>query len=397
MKRTAFSGNGCCRTGRFAAAALVFAAIVASSLAGMPSAARPIGVFDSGTGGLTVLERLLASDAFDNATGEQRPDGKPDFSSESFVYFGDQANMPYGMYDAEGKADFLRELVVRDARFMLDPARHPPAKIIVIACNTATAYGLDAAAETARPEDVKVIGVVNAGVAAAMDALDAKRGMPPFAVAVMATPGTIASGVYERTIRAELAARGIEGCETVNRGGVGLAEAVENDEPGVDECARTNFVAMIESYRARGGKAPVRAVILGCTHYPFVLPAFKRALASIRADEKYAGLLADDVVFVDPAVYTAIQCYRTLKRDGMLGEEGPGSGRVSAFISVGRNGPLSHAEKYGRPTGLTDIGTDIVPMDGRTMSADAAKRLASLLPESFSRIFKEGRNGKDDE
>lgn len=349
---------------------------------------RPIGVFDSGTGGLTVLEKLLASDAFDNCTGEQCPDGKPDFSAENFVYFGDQANMPYGMYDAEGKADFLHELVVRDAMFMLDGKSHEPAKIIVIACNTATAYGLDAATDVASPAGVKVIGVVNAGVAATIDALGAKKGMAPFAVGVMATPGTIASGVYERTLRAEFAARGITGYEIVNRGGIGLAEAVENDEPTMNDCARTNFMALVESYRASGRGAPLRAFILGCTHYPFVLPVLKSTLESLRKDSVYRMIISEDAVFVDPAVYTAIQCYRALKGDGILNGGEPEGRHVKAFVSVGRNGPLSHAEKYGRQTGMKDIGTDIVPMTGKTMSSESAKRLAALVPNSFRHIFK---------
>ena len=364
-------------------------AVLSASLVCEAGSNRPIGVFDSGTGGLTVLEKLLASDAFDNCTGEQCPDGKPDFSAENFVYFGDQANMPYGMYDAEGKADFLRELVVRDAKFMLDAKSHEPAKIIVIACNTATAYGLDAATDAARPAGVKVIGVVNAGVAATMDALGAKKGMAPFAVGVMATPGTIASGVYERTLRAELDARGITGYEIINRGGIGLAEAVENDEPTVNDCARTNFIALVESYRARGCSAPLRAFILGCTHYPFVLPVLKATLESLRADARYRMIIADDAVFVDPAVYTAIQCYRSLKGDEILNEGKSEDRHVRAFVSVGRNGPLSHAEKYGRQTGMEDIGTDIVPMTRETMSAESAKRLSALVPNSFKQIFRQ--------
>ena len=347
----------------------------------------PIGVFDSGTGGLTVLEKLLAADAFDNVTGEQVADGKPDFTAENFVYFGDQANMPYGVYDAEGKADFLRELVVRDTKFVMGSDGHKPSKIVVIACNTATAYGLKAATDTAAPKGVKVIGVVNAGVAATMDALDVKKGMAPFAVGVIATPGTIASGVYDRTLRAELNARGITGYEIENRGGIGLAEAVENDEPGMKDCARTNFVALVEGYRARGGKVPMRAVILGCTHYPFVLSVFKETLQTLRADPKYRGLIADDLVFVDPAVYTAIQCFRSLKKDGILNSKGASSPRVKAFMSVGRYGPLSHAVKYGRSVGQQDIGTVIVPMTDKTMSADAVKRLRALLPESAKEIF----------
>ena len=356
----------------------------------------PIGVFDSGTGGLTVLEKLLAADAFDNVTGEQVSDGKPDFTAEDFVYFGDQANMPYGIYDAEGKADFLRELVVRDTKFVMGHDRHEPSKIVVIACNTATAYGLEAATAEAKPKGVKVIGVVNAGVAATMDALNVKKGIAPFAVGVIATPGTIASGVYERTLRAELAARDVTGCEIVNRGGIGLAEAVENDEPGMKDCARTNFVALVEAHRASGGKVPLRAVILGCTHYPFVLSVFKESLASLRADPKYKGLIADDLVFVDPAVYTAIQCFRALKKDGLLRSAkvsrcesvSPSSPqRVKAFMSVGRYGPLSHAIKYGRSVGQSDIGTVIVPMTRDTMSGDAVKRLSMLLPLSAKEIF----------
>ena len=81
--------------GLVCAAAAVTVSVVFSS-------DRPVGVFDSGTGGLTVLEKLLTVDEFDNATGERRSDGRPDLASENFVYFGDQANMPYGLYGAKG-------------------------------------------------------------------------------------------------------------------------------------------------------------------------------------------------------------------------------------------------------------------------------------------------------
>lgn len=372
--------------------AIVLLAVVCCGLlpATEPASSRPVGVFDSGTGGLTVLERLLTADVFDNRTAERRPDGIPDFTAERFVYLGDQANMPYGLYPAEGKADFLRELVLRDTRFVLGRDGHGPSKIVVIACNTATAYGLEAATAEAGAVGVKVIGVVNAGVAATIDALNVKEGMAPFAVGVLATPGTIASGVYDRTLRAELRARGLtNGFEIVNRGGVGLAEAVENDEPDMNECARTNFIAMVEMHRAGGGRAPIRAVIMGCTHYPFVLNAFRSALAELRRDPKYCGLLADDIVFVDPAIYTAIQCFETLERDGMLNRTPPEENRVKSFISVGRNGPLTHAEKYGRNVGDADIGTKIVPMTRSTMSADAISRLGRLLPVSTRQIFRQ--------
>jgi glutamate racemase len=211
--------------------------------------------------------------------------------------------------------------------------------------------------------------------------------MPRFAVAVIATPGTIASGVYERTLRAELKKRNVDCCEIVNRGGIGLAEAVENDERGVNDCARTNFIAMVESHRVNGGKAPIKAVILGCTHYPFVLSEFKKAAADLRKDGRYSSLIAEDLIFIDPAVYTAIQCYTTLKNDNLLNNGKNRRKKVEAFISVGRDGPLSMEVKYGRALGLKDIGTVIVPMTEKTMSKESVKRLNELLPFSGKEIF----------
>ena len=192
--------------------------IVALACVGAWADEAPIGVFDSGLGGLTVLERLLDVDQVDNATGLYGPDGVPDLARERFVYLGDQANMPYGDYAAEGKSDYLRELILKDAKFLLATNYYhtaeervpsgckPRAKIIVIACNTATAWGLDDVRKylASIGDNTKVVGVIEAGVRAALDQIGARPGSPPFAVGVMATPGTIASGAYERTIRAEL-------------------------------------------------------------------------------------------------------------------------------------------------------------------------------------------------
>ena len=177
----------------------------------------PIGVFDSGTGGLTVQEKLLTLDEFDNITGKQSPDGIPDFAGENFVYLADDANMPYGDYDAAGKSDYLRELVVKDALFLLGDSyynlaldenpdgRKDQVKIIVIACNTATAYGLGDIEKLLQRSGtgVKVIGVINAGVRATLADMDPAKN---YAVGVMATPGTISSGAYARTFK-EIAAQ----------------------------------------------------------------------------------------------------------------------------------------------------------------------------------------------
>ena len=363
------------------ACALVLWSFGEAASAPLQLANSPIGVFDSGIGGLSVLELLLTVDRVDNATGQAGADGLPDLAAEDFVYFGDQANMPYGRYDAAGKAEFLRELVVRDAKFVLGDEGHAPSKIVVIACNTATAYGLERLQEMPRPHDAKVIGVVNAGVAATLDALAGEKS--PYAIAVMATPGTISSGVYERTIRAELKRRGVTTpVEVANRGGAGLAEAVENREPTMRDCARTNLVAMIAEYRARGGRAPIKAMILGCTHYPYVLDVFRETIATLKATPEYGPLLADDLRFVDPAVYTAIACYRALAADGLLKPaNAPRAGRrVNAFISVGKDGPLPDAVKYGRACGLEDIGTKVVPLAKDVITKDVAEGIVRTFP-----------------
>lgn len=115
----------------------------------------PVGIFDSGTGGLTVLDSILKLDQFNNKTFQRGADGIPDFIREYFVYLGDKANMPYGRYDSEGKSDFLKELILKDVQFLLGHKYYDfpsdtrprtgkePVKVIVIACNTATAFGFD--------------------------------------------------------------------------------------------------------------------------------------------------------------------------------------------------------------------------------------------------------------
>ena len=84
------------------------------------SGTLPIGMFDSGTGGLTVLNAFVNLDIHDNSNKEPIPggDGNPDFRTEQFIYFGDQANMPYGHYAEVNKTGFLKELILRDALFL---------------------------------------------------------------------------------------------------------------------------------------------------------------------------------------------------------------------------------------------------------------------------------------
>ncbi len=433
----------------------------------------PIGIFDSGTGGLTVLEKLLSLDRFDNITGQEGRDSILDFAGEHFVYLADQANMPYGNYAAEGNSEYLQELVLKDVLFLMDDdffcnaieesttGRKARAKIIVVACNTATAYGLDLIESLLDQTGtgVKVIGVINAGSRAALDELAVKEGDAPFAIGVLATPGTIATGAYERTLREEIVRRGITTpIEIVSQGGYGFAEAVDSDpdyvnpllfaprssyrgpalgeadgsirqellkaynfdfsdnkmlarrSPGggyaslqlnsADNYARFSIVSLLERYRESGKSAPIRAIILGCTHYPFYLETLKQCLNELRDYREdgrypYRDLIADEVTFIDPAVYTAIECYQTLRADGNLAYRISPT-KVEAYISVPSNlledtcltqeGFLTHAYKYGRPIGTEDQTTKQVPFSLSNLDENNLKRIEELLPYSYALI-----------
>jgi len=317
-----------------------------------PLKTLPIGVFDSGIGGLTVLEAILTLDAFDNDTLRPGPDGRPDFQHERFVYLGDQANMPYGNYPAVGKEDFLRELILKDAVFLLgrrfwNSARareptfdKPPVKAIVIACNTATAYGLQdiRTAVAAWNVPVIVVGVVEAGAREVSEAISSAEDRRT--VAVLATVGTCRSMAYPRAIARAAGLAGKLVPLVIQQGSLGLAGAIEGDpafvraasdhfptsdaarpvkylgpspesrtapldvgrseiygfdphgvigDPAQPRSFRLNSVAnyvrydvttLVEDYRRSGGTEPIDTLVLGCTHFPLIrdeiLAAFRR-------------------------------------------------------------------------------------------------------------------------
>ncbi|MBR4652572.1 MAG: aspartate/glutamate racemase family protein [Kiritimatiellae bacterium] len=361
----------------------------------------PIGVFDSGLGGFTVLESLLDTDLYDNVTGRPEADGRPDLACERFVYLGDQANMPYGDYAAAGKSDLLRRLIVDDAEFLLATNCHrsvadraptaakPRAKIIVIACNTATAWGLADVRRRAAGEGVKVVGVIEAGVRATLDMLEAGPASRPFAIGVLATPGTIASGAYARTIRQELKARGVTAeVPVVDQGCAGLADAVEAGSPAADAIARSNLCALVEHHRVSGSSVPLRAVILGCTHYPFVLATLNRTVAELRSRGES---LPPDFRFVDPARYTAAECFRLLRESGRLSTSSVPGGSM-AFLSVANpdlpsscltpDGALTREFKYGRAADFREVVTRPVPFTRAAFGDAVFANIARLLPRT---------------
>jgi glutamate racemase len=197
----------------------------------------PIAVFDSGVGGLTVLHECLVS-----------------LPEEDFVYLGDDARFPYGARTAEQ----LREHVEQVSRFLLSRG----AKLLVIACNSATSAGLEAAREVAEAEGVEVVAVIEpeAEIAAAVT----ETGN----VGVLATPATVRSGAYRSALAAQHRALTITEVEAPD-----LAAVIQRGFPFSDA-----VVEMVRAYCAPLKRAEVDTVVLGCTHYPLVRPMLQRTL-----------------------------------------------------------------------------------------------------------------------
>ena len=231
----------------------------------MSSADAPIGVFDSGIGGLTVVRELR----------RQLP-------AEDILYFGDTARVPYGPKSPETVRRYSREI----AAFLL--ARG--VKAVVVACNTATAHALPAL-EAELP--VPVVGVVTPGARAAVRSSAHGRG----GIGVIGTAGTVRSGAYERAIaaldpRANVTARA---CPLF----------VPFVEEGWTTHPATRLVA--EEYLAPFRAAAVDTLVLGCTHYPLLKPVIAEVVgpgtrlidsahetaAETRAVLEHAGIAAD--------------------------------------------------------------------------------------------------------
>lgn len=209
----------------------------------------PLGVFDSGLGGLTVVHALSLA-----------------LPNEHIVYLGDTARVPYGTRSAE--------TVVRYARGCAKVLLGRGVKAIVIACNTVSAVALD----ILRAElDLPVIGVVEPGARAAVEAAEreaAARGVP-VKIGVLGTQGTIASGAYPRAV-SQLSTR----IEVIGQAAPLLVPLVEEGwvEGQVPELAVRRY---LEPLIERGAGV----IVLGCTHYPLLAPVIARVAREIAGRE----------------------------------------------------------------------------------------------------------------
>lgn len=229
--------------------------------------ALPIGVFDSGVGGLTVLEAL-----------RQRLPG------EDLLYLGDTARLPYGAKSPETVARYARQA----ARALVAHG----VKMLVVACNTASALALDALRHEF--DHITVIGVIGPGAAAACTASRNGR------IAVIATESTVRGGAYPRAIHALRPQAEVvsQPCPLF----VALAEEGWTDDPIAEAVARRYLTPLFE---ASPDHRRADTLVLGCTHFPVLRPVIER-------------VVGPDVVVVDSAATTAARVEQALGGLGLL-------------------------------------------------------------------------------
>lgn len=222
----------------------------------------PIGIFDSGVGGLSVLRAIRA----------QMPE-------ESVLYFGDQGHIPYGPRPMEQIKIFSEAIT----RFLLER----DAKIIVVACNTASAAALRHLRETL--PDVQFVGMEPAVKPAAEQTATGKVG-------VLATPATFQGALYASVVE-----RFANGVELFQNTCPGLVQEIEQGNLNGAETRRILNEALLPMLEKK-----IDTVVLGCTHYPFVIPLIQEIVGD-----------AKRVRVIDPAPAVARQVKRLLEAGGM--------------------------------------------------------------------------------
>ncbi|MCR4588804.1 MAG: glutamate racemase [Lachnospiraceae bacterium] len=238
----------------------------------------PIGVFDSGVGGLTVVREII----------RQIP-------NESLLYFGDTARVPYGTKSKDTVLRYTRQIV----RFL----ESQKVKAIVVACNTVSAVALD---EIEKEVNVPIIGVVKPGVKAASQAT--RNGK----IGVIATKATIESNIYATYLK-----KIDPNAEVLGKACPLFVPLVENgllEDPVTDEIAARYLSELMD----RG----IDTLVLGCTHYPLIRSTIARTVG-------------EGVTLVNPAYETALELKALLSQYGIESKERPrlGSNKHRFYVS----------------------------------------------------------------
>jgi glutamate racemase len=246
----------------------------------MPGDPRPIGVFDSGMGGLTVLRALVAK-----------------LPGERFVYLGDTARLPYGTKSAET----VQAYALQATRLLLDQG----VKMLVIACNTASAVALYLLQEAWAP--IPVIDVIEPGARAGVAATRNRR------IAVIATEGTVKGGAYARAIQRLMS--GIEVVQQPCQVFVALAEEGWTRSPATLAAARHYLGPLFE------GPAAPDTLVLGCTHFPVLAETIRETIG-------------ETVALVDSAETTAEAVAEALAKAALGSGTQPGGDRAVRIFAT---------------------------------------------------------------
>lgn len=231
----------------------------------MNNCKRPIGIFDSGVGGLTVLKEIFMA-----------------LPSENTIYLGDTARVPYGIRSPETVTRYSFE----NTRFLSSK----DIKILVIACNTASSVSLDA---VRTHFSVPVVGVIEPGAKAAVAASAKKK------IGVIGTEATVRSGSYTRAIKK------IDSSAEVFSMPCPLF--VPLVEEGWTEGSITEMIA--EKYLADIKQKDIDTLVLGCTHYPLLKPVLSQ-------------VMGDAVTLIDSAIETAREIHGILEKQSLLNTSG---------------------------------------------------------------------------
>lgn len=255
-----------------------------------PDPSLPIGVFDSGVGGLTVLSALRGA-----------------LPNEDFLYLGDTARLPYGTKGA----DTVTRYALGAAKLLVERG----VKLLVIACNTASAVALPALTKTFAP--LNVVGVIEAGAEAAVQSTSCGS------ILVTATAGTVRGKAYQQAIAARDSSLSVQAvaCPVF----VALAEEGWGDS----DIARASAKRYLAPYLGQSnGAAPVRTLVLGCTHFPLLRSSIEAALKELHPEP---------VTVVDSARTTASQVQALLTAQNLETQaQRPGQVRYLATDEVER-------------------------------------------------------------
>ncbi|QAA30630.1 glutamate racemase [Clostridium manihotivorum] len=240
---------------------------------------KPIGFFDSGVGGLSVMKKAI----------EFMP-------WEDYIYFGDSKNAPYGTKTV----DEVKELTFNAAEFLIKQG----VKAVVIACNTATSAAIDEL--RAHYKEIPIIGIEPA-LKPAVELSDGGK------IIIMATPMTLAEKKFKK-----LMDRYAEEADIIPLPCAGLVELIESGVTEGDE-----LIQFLEDKFQDIDKDTISAVVLGCTHYPFV----KKAISKV---------LGEKAILIDGSEGTAKELRRRLGKNGILGDKGR-KGQIKIYNSLKDN------------------------------------------------------------